>query len=106
MLVFWDQSWWPETPPCASISPSQVHLCHFCAAPGTTSLPKVGDSHSEAAGIWFSLTIWPCRVTLLQPPSFTPLPCMRAQPHSPPALLPARPHSPGQPAGFKPVKVT
>lgn len=91
--------------PMSPFLPPRCILCHFCAAPGTTSLPKVGDSHSGAAGSWCSLMIWPCRVTLLQPPSLILLPCMRTQPHSPAALLPAQPHSPGQLAGFKPVKV-
>lgn len=27
MLVCWDQSWWPENPPCAFISPS--HVCRM-----------------------------------------------------------------------------
>lgn len=25
----WDQSWWPETPPCASVSPSEMCVCRM-----------------------------------------------------------------------------
>lgn len=60
----------------------------FCAAPGTKSLSKVGDPHLEAAGSWCFPIIWPCRVPLPQPPSLTSLPCMGAQPRSPPGSAP------------------
>lgn len=54
----WDQSWWPENPPSAFISPSLqctgAGWVDIRAAPSTTSLAKVGDPRLEAAGSWFS----------------------------------------------------
>lgn len=41
MLVCWDHSGWPETPPHVSFFPSQVHLCHFCAALALQACPRV-----------------------------------------------------------------